>query len=295
MNTNKELAEQRIHGEAGFPISIYDMHFPEDIVFLAHLHYHPEFEFLIATKEPLLVRIDAQEYFVDKGESLFINSSRLHSISAKERTDHGFLAIVFAAEFLCSREERIFQTYLYPLLQNSLRICERMEPELTAELLLLSETFKKQEFGYELLVKSQLLSIMGKLLSHSSERRTSLPNPRYECIKQALTYIEMYYMNEITLGELANTAGLSREHFCRLFSELADISPITYLNRCRIRKSKELLKNTDKAISEISVLCGFGSCSYYNKLFRRYEGQTPKEFRAKNRINYKFVKNEQPY
>lgn len=284
MNTNKELAEQRIHGESDFPFSIYDNHFPNDMEVLAPLHYHPEFEFIIAAKGRLRVRIEAQEYILNEGESLFINSSRLHSIYAEGKNEHGFLAIVFAAEFLAAREERIFQTYLYPLMKNSLQIRKYMEPDLTAQLLSVSEMFKKQEFGHELFIKSQLLSIMGKLFSHSTERRAILSHTRYECIKQALTYIETHYMDAITLGELAKTAGLSREHFCRVFSELADVSPITYLNRYRIRKSKELLKNTDRTISDISDLCGFGSCSYYNKLFRRFEGQTPKEYRAQSRL-----------
>ena len=70
------------------------------------------------------------------------------------------------------------------------------------------------------------------------------------------------------------------EYFCRIFSEAAKLPPVTYLNRLRVQKSMELLTATDLTIQEICGRCGFGSAAYYDRIFRRFQGQTPKEYRS---------------
>ncbi|MDD3278048.1 MAG: AraC family transcriptional regulator [Lachnospiraceae bacterium] len=280
MKLRKNLEEQRMHGELGFNISMY---YNQSAVgpgdFLAPLHYHTEFEFLAALEGEICVPVEEQEVRVQEGEGVFINSSRLHSIRAEGGAGHHILAVVFAPDFLASREERIFKKYLYNIMENRIEVPMKLETYHVQSLKLLYESYERQEYGFEITLKSRLLAIMGDLVAHSSARDDARIVPRYESIKSVLAYIEENYMNEIMLEDLAKTAGLSREHFCRVFSEVADVSAITYLNRFRIQKSMELLKNTDQTISEISAACGFNNCSYYNKLFRRFVCETPKQYR----------------
>ena len=104
----------------------------------------------------------------------------------------------------------------------------------------------------------------------------SVVNP---AVIKAVDYINANYTDEITLEELCETAGVSKQHLCRLFRSALNSRPMEYIAKRRIQAAKELLSDTDKTIDEISEETGFCTGSYFCKLFRRYEGMTPSQFR----------------
>lgn len=96
---------------------------------------------------------------------------------------------------------------------------------------------------------------------------------------KAVDYINENYTEEITLEELCEASGVSKQHLCRLFRSVLNTRPMEYIAKRRIQAAKELLSDTDKTIDEISEETGFCTGSYFCKLFRRYEGMTPSQFR----------------
>ena len=54
---------------------------------------------------------------------------------------------------------------------------------------------------------------------------------------------------------------------------------INYLNNYKIEKSKELLKNTNMSLLDISLEVGFNNQSYYSTIFKKYTNMTPLEYR----------------
>lgn len=93
-------------------------------------------------------------------------------------------------------------------------------------------------------------------------------------------YIESNYSREITLGNLAETFYISPNYLSSVFNEKNGMSLKDYVNRLRIDKAKQLLKDTDLKISEISRKLGYSQMSYFGSVFRKLEGCTPKEFRC---------------
>jgi AraC-like DNA-binding protein/mannose-6-phosphate isomerase-like protein (cupin superfamily) len=93
-------------------------------------------------------------------------------------------------------------------------------------------------------------------------------------------YIESNYSREITLGNLAETFYISPNYLSAVFNEKNGMSLKDYVNRLRVEKAKQLLKETDLKISEISRKLGYSQMSYFGSIFRKLEGCTPKDFRA---------------
>lgn len=89
------------------------------------------------------------------------------------------------------------------------------------------------------------------------------------------------YGESITLNELAELAGLSEGHFCRLFKRFTGATPIQYMNRRRIAKSCEYLSRTNKKIADIATLCGYNNISYFNRVFLSFMGGTPSAYHRK--------------
>ena len=54
---------------------------------------------------------------------------------------------------------------------------------------------------------------------------------------------------------------------------------INYLNNYKIERSKDLLKNTNMTLLDISLEVGFNNQSYYSTIFKKYTNMTPHEYR----------------
>ncbi len=85
----------------------------------------------------------------------------------------------------------------------------------------------------------------------------------------------------IKLADLASLLNMSPFHFGRMFKQSMGITPHQYVIQQRVERAKKLLKNSDRAIIDIALECGFNSHSNLSKQFRKVMGITPKTFRVK--------------
>lgn len=106
-----------------------------------------------------------------------------------------------------------------------------------------------------------------------------VPTKNSEIIKKAIKYISKNYANDLTLELVANHVHLNPTYFSTLFKQSTGSSFKEYLNMVRVEESKRLLANTDYALIDIAIATGFEDQSYFTKVFKRYTGLTPKQFR----------------
>ncbi len=86
---------------------------------------------------------------------------------------------------------------------------------------------------------------------------------------------------ELNVGELADIAGFSRAHFSRLFAGHQGIPPAGFVLQERMRRAARLLtSHSHLPVKEISVMTGFADPNYFAKVFRRYFGASPSDFRT---------------
>ncbi|MEM6452314.1 MAG: AraC family transcriptional regulator [Cyanobacteria bacterium P01_D01_bin.105] len=98
-------------------------------------------------------------------------------------------------------------------------------------------------------------------------------------LRQVLDYIDTHLDQEIKLADLAQLLDISQFHFSRLFKQSLGVSPYQYLLQQRVERAKQLLKSTDRLITDIALACGFNSHSHLSKQFKQLTGTTPKAYR----------------
>jgi AraC-like DNA-binding protein/mannose-6-phosphate isomerase-like protein (cupin superfamily) len=83
-----------------------------------------------------------------------------------------------------------------------------------------------------------------------------------------------------TLGELADTASMSRSAFAARFRALTGDSPIRYVTRCRLARSAERLRTTDATLAELAAQAGYESEFSFSRAFKRAFGVAPGRYRT---------------
>ena len=105
------------------------------------------------------------------------------------------------------------------------------------------------------------------------------PTKNNEIIKKAMSYISDNFASNITLDDVARHVHLNPAYFSSIFKQSCGSSFKEYLNMVRIEESKRLLANTDYSVVDIAVATGFMDQSYFSKVFKKYTGLTPKQYR----------------
>lgn len=102
-------------------------------------------------------------------------------------------------------------------------------------------------------------------------------------LKRVLALIEDNLGRNVTLDEMAQEAGLSRDHFGRSFRQSLGLAPHTYLVQRRMTVARRLLETTDQPIVTVAMEVGYDSQAYFTTVFRRECGSTPAAYRRQHR------------
>lgn len=102
---------------------------------------------------------------------------------------------------------------------------------------------------------------------------------RQEPIRDAVTYIRNHYTEDFSCAELAEICYMSPAQMYRHFQSAMGCTPTEYKNRLRIDQAKSMLRNDSIPVGEIAFLMGYEDTAYFCKLFKRYTGKTPLQYR----------------
>ena len=99
-------------------------------------------------------------------------------------------------------------------------------------------------------------------------------------VQKAREYIEQHKHDQLSLAEVANAAGASVFHFCKVFHKATGLKFTDYVARVRVEEARTQLLNPNRRISEVAYDVGFQSLTQFNRTFKRVFGRSPSEFRA---------------
>ena len=99
-------------------------------------------------------------------------------------------------------------------------------------------------------------------------------------VKEIILYLEDHFAQDLSLDDLSAHFHKTPEYLCSVFKSVTGETIMHYLRRIRIHHAKVLLmESPDTGIKDISRSCGFGSVSYFGRVFRETTGYTPQGYR----------------
>ena len=101
-------------------------------------------------------------------------------------------------------------------------------------------------------------------------------------IKEAFSYIEQNFQNDISVEDIAACCGLNRSYFGKIFHENTGKSPQEFLISYRMTKAAELLKLTQLSIADIGNAVGYPNQLHFSRAFKNIYGVSPRQWRNEN-------------
>lgn len=98
---------------------------------------------------------------------------------------------------------------------------------------------------------------------------------------RARDLMDRAFAQPLDVATVARAAHVSEAHFSRQFRETFGETPHRYLQRRRVERAMELLRETDRPVTEICLDVGFGSLGTFSRTFRAVVGEPPTAYRAR--------------
>lgn len=250
-------------------------------------HWHNDFEFTYVEEGEMWYCVDGVKCKLKAGRMIWVNSARMH---------YGFWEDVYKCKFSCTifhpgmLDSKMAHKYLEAITSKSMPAFLVLRPEILREKEIiekvkrLNNITRTAEEGYELEMMSLIYHIcflLKDIVKAAPETISYVDAKKLEAMHRMTGFIQQQYQQKISLNEIAMAGLVSRSACCQIFKKFLSKSPMEYLTEYRISKSVELLIGGKNSMTDIAMLCGFGSSSYYAETFHKVLGCTPTEYKAK--------------
>ncbi|MGN6712586.1 AraC family transcriptional regulator [Anaerocolumna jejuensis] len=285
--TDETLREIVAHGSDKYPIAYYVDDIWQFDRRCIDWHWHREVEFVTVSKGTVNCLIGQNRIHLEKSWGIYINSGTIHRF---ETEDNGIMPnIVFAPELIATEKSLIHETYILPVLSSG-PAYQILNPNISWQntiLMLLNKIYDIQEKNVESLSPLNTLLLTTELWKHLFQNTNIEPVSENEIkstfqssrLQIMLQFIHDHYAENIGLEDIAKVTNISKSSTLEVFRHGINQSPISYLIEYRLIQAANLLKNTKKTISNISLTTGFSSDAYFCRKFKCYYKMTPVEYR----------------
>lgn len=281
--------ESLMHSTSFLPVIVKTIERFQDTSWSMEPNRHEFYEMVYIKKGNAVFQIAGQPAVIGPNDIVIIKPKQPHKFIVKSESGCEFIVLHFEftnqlnkefsevslgdfLNFVSSKESGAFIT---------LKVSQKNEI-----ITLLNRILKEKEstdIGSEFLnylMVLELFVLISRALKMEWENSIKDKSPKLkEVIHISVKYINNNFERDISLGDIAKFVFLSPSYFTRAFKEEMGISPINYLLKTRIERSKELLADTSLKISDIALSVGFSNQQRFNEIFKKYSKFTPLQYR----------------
>jgi len=231
---------------------------------------HENIEFLYFLKGTARVRYDGDILSVGAGQLVVINPHAAHQVF--DGNGLNYRCLIVDKRFFRENGINPAELYFQPLINA---------PELDGLFGRIAEEYACDGLFRTAAIKSAVLD----LILFLCRRYASMQNPddviendSYDRIQKAINYIKENIDKKISVDDLADHVRISKYHFLRQFKKVTGNTAVNYINYLRCEYAKQLFRTSSLQIKEVADMCGFENRSYFAKIFKQYNGITPRQF-----------------
>ncbi|MBQ3562288.1 MAG: helix-turn-helix transcriptional regulator [Clostridia bacterium] len=275
-----EYLEKTRHGTALFPIEYYyvDKTHPR---YIMTAHWHQKFEIIHILSGSFTIYLNNTKVNLNKDDILFVECGCLHR---GEPTDCVYECIVVDLKMLLTKNNSIVEHYILQITNSQVSIKNALIPKECELYKTLTELFvlmRAPKAYYELSVYASLFAMISQIYSNGYTLSSSCTqsNKQVEKVGLILDWINQNFKEEINSKKLSQISNLNFNYLCKIFKNITGQTITQYVNEQRIEHACYDITMKNTSITEAAFGNGFNDLSYFAKIFKRYKGITPREFK----------------
>ncbi|WDL97677.1 helix-turn-helix domain-containing protein [Alicyclobacillus sp. ALC3] len=238
-----------------------------------HSHDYYQIYYVISGEGDFIIGKDHMT--LTKGEYIFTKPDDIHGISTTRDVDGDSLRML-EVKYV------VFDTELQENLNQIPLVCQGSDDIEQMLDLVFTEAIETLPWYLEVATHTFIAALYHMIryqkIELATNKRTS------EIVDTIRQNIQDSYKDDVTLDQLSEIAGRSKNWICRTFKQTTGMTINLYLNKVRIDKAAELLVNTNWGISKISQAVGYNNISHFINSFKKIVGTSPGNFR-KNELS----------
>ena len=273
-------SSERIHyQDPAVPIYIAQGNLRDLSGMAALCHWHEDVEFLLPYKGYLSYNVNGHQVQVAEGNAIFVNSRQMHYGHTSDGTDCEYHCLCFKPELLRAAPA-LYERYVTPILASGglpwlLLEADNPQHRELLDLLRRIGSTKARDLG----LLGLLCGLWQGIYALAEPEPSAADDGDLGAMRQMLRFITTGYRERISLDRIAAAGGVCRSRCCEIFKKYMGRTVNDYLTSFRLERAMELLREPGVNITEVANACGFGSPSYFAKVFIAQKGCTPTEYR----------------
>lgn len=242
-------------------------------------HWHTSIEIFAVLKGRLTFFLNEEEYPLEAGGLIIINSNEIHSIHAPRKNETVVLQIPL------KQFEKYFTAQRFIRFTSAARVAKDQKskaPDNRKLAFFIEELYKvycAREEGWEYRTMALYYNILYLMVRDYRETEAAQEeiqdSRRLDALSKITTYMREHYKEDLRLSGLAAMFGYSDAYLSRMFRKYAKVNFKTYLQDIRMAYAYKELLNTDHTISFIALDNGFASSRAFSKEFVKRYGILP--------------------
>ena len=295
MNDTKELY---VLTKRDFPMANQNFHIEKSDIypdFIGVPHKHKFIEIVYVISGTAFHEVHGVSASVKKGDLFLINMDTPHVFRYDEHSAEPFSTydLKFTPEFFDTSVknyqalESLNNSFLFYTLFHSLdetvpflSVSEKTSFELNGILEKIYQEFTEKKKGYIEIIRGYLIELIVKLFrmidQNGDERNTEQSAQAVDFI---CNYINHNFSTKISIQELANQVYMNLSYLGRVFRQKTGMSISAMIQKVRIDHACRMLSDTKRTVLDISQSCGFEDVKFFYKVFKKYTGMLPGEYR----------------
>lgn len=239
------------------------------LAFGAHLHYHLELVYMI--EGCTTCAVDTGEYTLQSGDVLLVFPNQVHRYDPSDKEK--YLLFIINPDML----PELSRAFSGAAPTDPIVHGVGNDPHMHELLITLSRTEQMPAEYRDAITKGYLLAFFGELLCRMSFKESNQNDSM--TLRTIVSYCAQNYARELTLATLEEELHLSKYYISHLFGNKIGTGFNDYINALRVSEACRYLRRTNKSITEISALVGFGTLRTFNRAFFKQVGMSPSEYR----------------
>lgn len=263
--------------ETGFGVK-----YETDLSIYTPRHWHKALELLMFIKGKVTCNFENASLQFKAGDMYILNSHEVHETKCTRNAV--YLVVHIDPTRMCHYVPTFDQLSFSLTFDPEDQVKAMAHEQLRIHLLeILRQTREEEDGAWMLERQARLFAVAALLVKHFSQplavEQTRLQRSDMTRLEPVLEYVQLHHEQEISLEDAANTMGLNKEYFCRLFKKNMGVSFLQYVYQVRANAVCRELETTDDPIGQIAERHGFRDPKMLNHYFREIYGCTPSEKR----------------